>query len=147
VLSIIAGFSLILVGSSRSLPLTCLGMFIVGGANIIMIALFNISVQLAAPRWVTARALSLFSSALTGGIAIGAVIWGLVASRWSVDIAVIASGIVLLILPILGILLPLPQSSEADVELVELDNVRGPWCSKLNMMLIRPKPATFMTRC
>jgi Transmembrane secretion effector len=100
--------------------LTCLAMFIVGGSNITTIALFNMSVQLAAPRWVTARALSLFSSALTGGIAIGALIWGLVASRWSVDIAIIASGIFLLLLPILGILLPLPQSSEADVEPVQL---------------------------
>ena len=122
-LSIVGGFALILAGFSRSLPLTCLGMFIVGGSNIIMIALFNISVQLSAPRWVTARALSLFSSALTGGIAIGAVIWGLVASRWSVDIAVIASGVFLLILPILGILRPLPQSSEGDIVPVELDNV------------------------
>jgi MFS family permease len=121
-LSVVGGLALILAGFSRSLPLTCLGMFIVGGSNITTIALFNISVQLAAPRWVTARALSLFSSALTGGIAIGAVIWGIVATRWSVDVAVIASGVLLFILPILGILLPLPQSSEADVELVELAN-------------------------
>jgi MFS family permease len=122
ILAIVGGFSLILAGFSRSLPLTCLGLFIVGGTNITMIALFNISVQLAAPRWVTARALSLFSSALTGGIAIGAVIWGEVASHWSVDVAVIASGICLFLLPILGILLPLPQSSEADVAQVELVN-------------------------
>ncbi len=121
-LSVVGGLALVLAGSSRSLPLTCLGMFIVGGTNITTIALFNISVQLAAPRWVTARALSLFSSALTGGIAIGAAIWGLVASQWSVDVAVIVSGIFLFTLPILGILLPLPHASEADVELVALAN-------------------------
>jgi MFS family permease len=121
-LSIVGGLALILAGFSRSLPLTCFALFIVGGGNITMIALFNISVQLAAPRWVTARALSLFSSALTGGIAIGAVIWGAVASLWSVDIAIIASGVFFLALPILGILLPLPQSSEADVAPVELVN-------------------------
>lgn len=121
-LSAIGGLSLILVGFSRSLPLTCFGLFIAGGTSIVTIALFNISVQLAAPRWVTARALSLFSSALTGGIALGAVIWGLVASLWSVDVAIVASGVALLLTPILGILLPLPQTSLADVELVELVN-------------------------
>jgi MFS family permease len=122
-LAIVGGLALILVGNSRSLPLTCVGLFVMGGSNIVMIALFNVSVQLAAPRWVTARALSLFSSALTGGIAIGAIIWGMVASAWSVDIAVIASGIFLLCMPILAIFLPLPQAaSQADIELVELGN-------------------------
>lgn len=121
-LSVIGGLSLILVGFSRSLPLTCFGLFVAGGTSILTIALFNISVQLAAPRWVTARALSLFSSALTGGIALGSVIWGIVANQWSVDVAIVASGVTLLLTPILGILLPLPQTSLADVELVELGN-------------------------
>ncbi len=122
-LAVVGGLALVLAGASRSLPLTCLGLFIVGGSNILTIALFNISVQLAAPRWVTARALSLFSSALTGGIAFGAIIWGTVASRWSVDVAVIASGIFMILMPIFAILLPLPQAaSQADIEPVELGN-------------------------
>lgn len=121
-LSIIGGLALILVGVSRSIPLTCLGLFILGGTSITTIALFNISVQLGAPRWVTARAMSLFSSALTGGIALGAVIWGMVANHWSVDVAILLSGAALLLTPILGILLPLPGTSLADVELVELNH-------------------------
>jgi MFS family permease len=123
ILAVIGGLALILVGNSHNLPLTCFGLFVVGGSNIIMIALFNVSVQLAAPRWVTARALSLFSSALTGGIAFGAVIWGMVANSYSVDVAVVASGIALLFMPILAIFLPLPQAaSQADIELVALGN-------------------------
>jgi MFS family permease len=119
-LSVIGGLSLVLVGFSHSLPLTCLGLFISGGANILTIALFNISVQMAAPRWVTARALSLFSSALTGGIAIGALVWGLVANGTSVQVAVVASGGAMLAMPLLALLFPLPQATAADVELVEL---------------------------
>jgi MFS family permease len=122
-LSVAGGLSLVLVGFSRSLPLTCVGLFVAGGTNILTIALFNISVQLSAPRWVTARALSLFSSALTGGIAVGALVWGLVAGSWSVDVAVVASGLLLLALPLLAIFLPLPQSSEADVVPFELTHV------------------------
>lgn len=119
-LAVVGGLAIVVVGFSRSLPLTCFCLFIAGGANILTIALFNISVQLAAPRWVTARALSLFSSALTGGIAFGAILWGLVASHWSVDIAIVASGAFMLATPLLSIFLPLPQATQADVEPAEL---------------------------
>lgn len=116
VLALVSGIALALVGASRHVPLTCLALLVAGGANILTIALFNVSVQLSAPRWVTARALSLFSSALTGGIAIGALLWGLVAQSWSVDIALYGSGLALALLPLVGWLLPLPETSEADVE-------------------------------
>ncbi|RJF91207.1 MFS transporter [Sphingomonas cavernae] len=119
-MAVAGGLALMLVGFSRSLPLTCLGLLVAGGASIIMIALFNISVQLSAPRWVTARALSLFSSALTGGIAFGAWMWGMVANSWSVDVAIVASGVALLAMPLLSMFLPLPEASHADVAPVEL---------------------------
>lgn len=121
-MAIVGGLALALAGFSRSVPLTCFALFIAGGANILTIALFNVSVQLSAPRWVTARALSLFSSALTGGIAIGAWMWGMVAGYWSVDVAMIASGIALGLMPLLGFILPLPESTEADVAPFELAN-------------------------
>jgi hypothetical protein len=122
VMALIGGLALALVGFSRSLPLSCLGLLIAGGANILTVALFNVSVQLAAPRWVTARALSLFSSALTGGIAFGAWMWGSVANDWSVDVALYASGLALASMLLLGLLLPLPEASEADVEPFQLAN-------------------------
>ncbi|NML05792.1 MFS transporter [Sphingomonas sp. G-3-2-10] len=117
-LAIVSGLALLVVGFSHSLVLTCLALFVAGGGNILTIALFNISVQLAAPRWVTARALSLFTSALTGGIAIGAWAWGVAASVWSVDTAILASGVALLLLPLLSLLLPLPEANHGGVETV-----------------------------
>jgi len=123
ILALISGVALILTGFSHSLILTCACMFMAGGANIMMISLLNISVQMTAPRWVTARALSLFFSALTGGIALGAWMWGSVASGWSVQYAIVASGIMMLILPLLSFVLPLPAAvSQADIELVVLGN-------------------------
>lgn len=116
-LMLAAGMALILVGSSSSLILSCMGMFIAGGSNILCIALFNIAVQVGAPRWVTARALSLFSASLTGGIAIGAAVWGLVASQTSVEFAVVASGIGLLALPLFMIVFPLPKHTETASEM------------------------------
>jgi MFS family permease len=121
ILSASTGFALIAMGFSHSLVLTCMCMFVAGSANIMTISLFNISVQMTAPRWVTARALSLFLSALTGGVGLGAWMWGSVAGGWSVESAIIASGIVMLCLPFLTFVMPLPEAvSQASVELVEL---------------------------
>ena len=152
-LAVISGAALVLVGFSRSVPLTCFALFIAGGANILTIALFNVAVQLAAPRWVTARALSLFSSALTGGIAIGAAFWGWVAGEVSVEGALYLSGLALAALPLIGMLLPLPDTNEADVEPFLLNNepevgmVRGQSSSRSIMMSIPPVRANFMGRC
>lgn len=121
-LMLLAGLALMLVGLSHSLVLTCVGMFIAGGANILCIALFNIAVQVGAPRWVTARALSLFSAALTGGIALGAALWGLVAKGTSVEFAVIASGAGLMVMPIFALLFPLPKHVEAASEMAGMQN-------------------------
>ncbi|OAN59319.1 MFS transporter [Sphingobium sp. TCM1] len=122
VLALLGGGALALAGFSRNIPLTCLALAVAGGANILTIALFNVSVQLSAPRWVTARALSLFSSALTGGIAIGAALWGAVAVRLSVDMALYLSGLALAATPLVGWLLPLPEPDESDVEPFVLRN-------------------------
>jgi MFS family permease len=121
-LGVAGGLAIALTGFSHSLWLTCAALFVAGGANIMTIAMFNIAVQLASPRWVTARALSLFSSALTGGIAVGAAFWGFVASGGGLQTALYISGAMLAASPLLALLLPLPESSQQDVEPVALAN-------------------------
>jgi MFS family permease len=121
-LAVIAGVLVIGVGLSSHLWLSCLLLVAQGAANMLTISLLNVSVQLAAPRWVTARALSLFSSALTGGIAIGAVIWGVVAAQWSVQIALIVSGVVLAASAVLGHLFPLAQHDAAAAAPAEMNS-------------------------
>lgn len=108
--TIATAISLVVIGFSRSLPLTCAAQFINGGCNIVIFATMNVGVQLTAPRWVTARALSLYSSALTGGIAFGAWGWGVFASHFDVALAYIASGGAVCATLLLGWLLPLPHS-------------------------------------
>ncbi len=120
ILSVVCGLSLIGIGLSRYLPLTCLGMFLAGGASMITISLLNISVQVSVPRWVTARALSLYSSLLTGGIALGAWVWGSVADHWTIDIAMMASGGYMLLLPVCALFLRLPNASTIGSEPVNL---------------------------
>ena len=112
--------SLVVVGLSRSLPLTCAVLFVIGAGNIVSFAMLNVSVQLSAPRWVTARALSLYSSALTGGIAIGAFVWGTFAARYGVQAAYVGSGLAVGATLALGWLLPLPLDEDEDTSSVEL---------------------------
>ena len=113
--------TLAVIGYSRSLPLTCLAMAISGGANILSIALLNVGIQTAVPRWVTARALSLFSAALTGGIAIGAWFWGMVASHWGISNAFYLSAGAVVLTPILAFIIPLRASDESEAEMAPLD--------------------------
>ncbi|MET0179875.1 MAG: MFS transporter, partial [Novosphingobium sp.] len=120
VLVVLTGLAQLVMGVSRTLPLTCAAMFVAGATNILTISLCNISVQLSAPRWAVARAISLFSSSLTGGVALGAMVWGLAASRSSVGTTMIASGLVMLSIPLLWRALPLPSTAGEAIEPVAL---------------------------
>lgn len=122
ILSLLTGGAIVVCGFSHMLALTCGAFFVVGGASILIISLHNITVQLAAPRWVTARSLSLFSSALTGGIAIGAALWGIVANNAGLQATLLASGAALALLPLVGLVLPLSDNSHEDVAPVKLGN-------------------------
>jgi hypothetical protein len=84
------------------------------------VALINVSVQLAAPRWVTARALSLYTSAITGGIGIGAWLWGLVAAHWGVAVAYTASGVAVAATALLGYVFRLAGDEEVDTGSVDI---------------------------
>lgn len=118
--AVLSGVAIVAIGISRWVPLSCAGFFLAGGANIMAIGLYNITVQLSAPRWVTARALSLFSSALTGGIAVGAIIWGRIASQWGVAHALQISGMSLFVTLFAGLALPLPKASHDEHQPVEI---------------------------
>jgi predicted MFS family arabinose efflux permease len=61
----------------------------------------NTSVQLAAPPWITARALGSYLMTFQGGLAIGSVLWGLIAEHTTTPIALAAAaGGMVLTLPL-----------------------------------------------
>lgn len=114
VCTLLTAICLAVIGLSRSVPLTCAAMFISGGCNILSFAMMNVSVQLSAPRWVTARALSLYSSALTGGFALGAWIWGVVAQGHGVVIAFLGSAAAVAATLLVAWVMPLPKADEEE---------------------------------
>jgi MFS family permease len=115
-----AGLMLLAIGASRTVLLTAGAMVVAGAANMLSIALISVSVQLSVPRWVAARAIAGYQASLTGGIALGAWIWGRVAAHWSIEVAYFASGAALGLTPLIGLLMPMRRTSPTDVEMIEL---------------------------
>jgi MFS family permease len=69
---------------------------------------FSVSAQLWAPREVVGRVVALASAVTFGGIALGSWLWGHFAEGYGVAGALMASGGAMVVLPILGLLLPMP---------------------------------------
>ncbi len=82
--TLLAGMAVLSMGLNRELWAMGLLFAISGAASMATMTLLNVGVQLSVPRWVTARALSLFVSAMAAGIALGAWLWGLAAADWGV---------------------------------------------------------------
>lgn len=120
--SVLSGLMVILLGLSHSLLLSVVVMAVAGVFYLLQTTLLSVGVQLSAPRWVAARALSWFQSALTGGIALGAWFWGQVTADWGLQAALIVSGIVLVLTPLIGLLSPMPPLTAASNEPFEINN-------------------------
>jgi hypothetical protein len=54
-------------------------------------ASLNTSVQVSVPAWVQARALGTYLMTFQGGLALGSVLWGTVAQRWSTPVALLCA--------------------------------------------------------
>lgn len=119
-LAIGTGVPLIVIAMSSSLLLTCAAFFLIGLSNIFTVALLNINVQLSAPRWVAARALSLYGSSLTSGVAIGAWAWGAIASGIGLANAYYLSGAASLLALLLGYWMPLSRDEEGEKDTVDI---------------------------
>jgi hypothetical protein len=101
------------------LPVVTAAALVIGGAVwMLAIALFNIGVQLSAPRWVAGRALAAFQASIAGGIAIGSWGWGALADRLGVEAALLVSAATMLASAGLGLWLKMPavggQSEDAE---------------------------------
>jgi MFS family permease len=118
----VTGLMLLVIGLSRSTPLTCAAMAVAGAAWMLLFTLLNVGVQLASPRWVTARALSWYQSALTGGAALGAWIWGRVAGEIGVGHAFLVSGAAVILTPLLTRVMPMQAVSPTEAEPFEIES-------------------------
>jgi MFS family permease len=105
-----------IAGASTRLPLTMVGLVLAGAGWVSALATLNVAVQLAAPRWVVARALSLYQMAVFGGVAGGSWLWGVVAERESVTLSLLGCAVALLASAAFGVWQPLAQSEHLDLD-------------------------------
>jgi MFS family permease len=96
------------VALSTNAVLTAAALVLAGGVWMLAVALFNIGVQLSAPRWVAGRSLAAFQASIAGGIAIGSWGWGHLTDYAGVEIALLVSAGLMLVSPVLGIWLRMP---------------------------------------
>jgi MFS family permease len=101
---------------STSLVATMAMLFITGAGWLLTLSTFNVAVQMSAPRWVVARALSIYQMSAFGGLAAGSWLWGAVAESASIPTALLLSAAVLVVCAGLGRWLPLAQSGELNLE-------------------------------
>ena len=96
------------VALSRQQVLTAAALVVAGAAWMLAVALFNIGVQLSAPRWVAGRSLAAFQASIAGGIAIGSWGWGRLTDAAGVETALLISAALMFASPLLGRWLKMP---------------------------------------
>jgi hypothetical protein len=77
-------------------------------------------VQLSAPRWVAGRALAAFQAAIAGGIALGSWGWGRLSNHFGIESALLISGAVLFVSPLLGRWMRMPPVGGRNEQSLEM---------------------------
>src|SRR5271165_755169 len=99
---IVMGAGVAVVALSSLSLLTGAALVFAGAGSTASVTLFNVGVQLAAPRWVAGRALAAYQASIAGGIALGSWIWGSTANVVGVKGALLLSSTALLASATLG---------------------------------------------
>lgn len=107
--AMVMGLGIAVVAISRSPVLTGVALVCAGAAWTASVTLFNVGVQLSAPRWVAGRALASFQAAISGGIALGSWGWGHMSNAVGVEGALLISALAMLCSPLLGIWMRMPS--------------------------------------
>ena len=101
---------------SPYVALTIMALMLAGASWVVALSTFNITVQLASPRWVVARALSIYQMTTFGGMALGAWMLGLVADYHGVAVGLLIAAAIQICVMTAGFLLPLQQVEDLNLD-------------------------------
>ncbi|RWH92989.1 MAG: MFS transporter [Mesorhizobium sp.] len=101
---------------TSSVPVAAIALSLGGAGWLITWTGIDVSVQLASPRWVVGRTLSIYYALSAGGMAAGSWIWGTVAQNYSLTSALEGAAGALLLVAAAGIVLPVRPWEETDQE-------------------------------
>jgi len=111
---IVYGLGCLGVASQPGLP-AMLALLVLAGAGWVQaLSGFSVAGQLWSPREIVGRITAMVSSLTFGGIALGAWLWGHFAESYGVATALTASGAAMVVLPVLGLVLPMPAHEGAE---------------------------------
>lgn len=132
------GGAIFAVALSHNAALTATALFVAGAVWMMAWALFNIGVQLSAPRWVAGRSLAAYQAAGSGGIAIGSWGWGYLTDAAGVQTALLISAGLMLISPLLGLWLRMPRigARDQDAEALADPEVRLPLTGRSGPLVV-----------
>lgn len=104
------------IGASRNVWLTGAAACLCGMAWQSSMALFNVSAQLATPRWVLGRVMSVLQVFTFGGMTFGSYVWGRVAGSAGIETALTAAAMFCLLGAALGLLIRLPVEGARNLD-------------------------------
>jgi MFS family permease len=85
--------AMVAVAVATALPVLVLAMLMTGAAWITVLSTLHVSAQTSVPAWVRARALSVYLVMFAAGATAGSVLWGSVATRWDITLALIIAAL------------------------------------------------------
>lgn len=106
-------------GLSGTMLLTVPALALGGAGWVLALSTFNVTVQLSTPRWVVARALSLYQMAAFGGMAGGSALFGTIADVQGVQITLLVAAGHLALTILIGMVIPLPAARDLNLALRE----------------------------
>jgi predicted MFS family arabinose efflux permease len=105
--------ALVLFGLARDLILAGMAALIAGAAWTVVLTSLYVSAQLALPDWVRGRGLSIFLTVIFGSITLGSALWGWIAAKAGLEVALFAAAA--------GALLAIPLSWRWKLRSGEID--------------------------
>ncbi|MCB1683728.1 MAG: MFS transporter [Pseudomonadales bacterium] len=114
------GFCAAATAVSTLLLLSMFALLIGGACWVLALSTFNVTVQMSAPRWVVARALSMYQMAIFGGMAGGSWMWGVIAETASVSTALLLASGVMLVCALSGRWLRLAETQDRNLDPLRL---------------------------
>ncbi len=112
--SVVLASAILVAAYSTSAVLTALAMIPAGGAWMVSISTCNVAIQLSSPRWVSGRTLAAFQASVAGGLALGSLVWGIVAENLGVTTAVTIAGVYVMSTALFGLFMAIPDLVAAE---------------------------------
>jgi MFS family permease len=94
--TVVFAVALLALASTHQLWLASASMFLSGLASMSVISSLNVSVQMSSPPWIRARVLSVHLLVFQGAIAFGSILWGTVAARTGLRMAMVVGAVTVL---------------------------------------------------